>query len=54
MRLQADGEHEEAEHLFLEVAEQDPERTDLCIYNIAVIAETDGDHTAADELYGKV
>eukprot|EP01051_Picozoa_sp_SAG22_P001745 SAG22_NODE_72_length_22344_cov_95.586559_12_plen_710_part_00 len=52
--VQAAGEHERAEQLFLQIAEQVPERRDVCIYNIAVMAEQDGHFDVADELYGEV
>eukprot|EP01051_Picozoa_sp_SAG22_P011840 SAG22_NODE_1176_length_5248_cov_3.965819_2_plen_1088_part_00 len=53
----AAGDIAMAEELFLEVAEssgQDPAAAELCLYNIAVMAEQAGDYAGADEVYAEV
>eukprot|EP01052_Picozoa_sp_SAG31_P022423 SAG31_NODE_1783_length_7280_cov_105.645314_4_plen_1810_part_00 len=56
-RLQADGHLEEAEKAFLDLAEHpdvDQYQADICLYNVAVMAEQRGDYEHADEVYGVV
>ena len=54
LELMAAERWSEAESAFLVVAEQDPSRADLCIYNVAVVQEQLGNYDDAHEIYSNV
>eukprot|EP01052_Picozoa_sp_SAG31_P033742 SAG31_NODE_3854_length_3816_cov_1.250471_2_plen_526_part_01 len=54
LELQAVGELDEAENVFMRVAEQDETRADHCLYHVAVMHEMSGNYESADQLYGAV